>query len=74
MRLAKSILCNESMPNDCLSVSPIQLFEKLTQMEHQELLGTSRSKTAKIPAKVAAAAATATAEAPADATTPAVPK
>jgi len=34
MRLAKSILTNEGLPNDCLSVSPIQLFEKLMSMEH----------------------------------------
>ena len=37
LRLAKSILLNEGLPNDCLSVSPIQLFEKLTQLEVQEL-------------------------------------
>ena len=28
-RLAKSILLNEGLPNDCLSVSPLQLFNKL---------------------------------------------
>ena len=39
MRLAKSILLNEGLPGDCLSVSPIQLFEKLTQNEIVELKG-----------------------------------
>ena len=39
MRLAKSILHNEGMPSDCLSVTPIQLFDKLTQLEVIELKG-----------------------------------
>ena len=29
LRLARSILCSEGLPNDCLSVQPVQLFEKL---------------------------------------------
>lgn len=37
MRLAKSILLNEGVPNDCLSVTPIALFQKLTQQEIEEL-------------------------------------
>jgi len=37
LRLAKSILLNEGLPNDCLSVTPSALFQKLTQMEVEEL-------------------------------------
>lgn len=37
LRLAKSILLNEGIPNDCLSVTPIALFQKLTQQEIEEL-------------------------------------
>ena len=39
LRLAKSILLNEGIPNDCLSVSPQQLFERLIQTELMELRG-----------------------------------
>ena len=45
LRLAKSILLNEGLPNDCLSVSPIQLFEKLTQLDLTSTLAVKCSST-----------------------------
>jgi len=42
MRLARSILLCESIPSDCLSVQPMQLYEKLTQLDVEEIKGTSK--------------------------------